>query len=304
MHTYQSTEEITEAAYRLGINVEYRQIAKGQYVGTLPTQVHSNSTFISETTSVAMSAHGQIDENIYVVFVCNENLVLNGKSDHDDQLVIYPPGSEVYASTRGACDIPQICLPRELVEKYLLTSDLEASPLSNPAPYRISVVPGVSERLHSSVKSLALTDSPDDSQAGDIEYFLLESLAHNNFGRQDKTRSRGRPVANYAPQYQQAIDFIHKNLQSTIELNELCLTIDTPLRTLERIFLKYNRMSPKRYIVTCKLNAIRIELLKASKHEATVSNIAFKYGMTHFGRFAAAYYELFREHPRDTLAKK
>lgn len=101
-----------------------------------------------------------------------------------------------------------------------------------------------------------------------------------------------------------ALDYIHANLCFPLTLREICIASKVSLRTLHRMFMLCTGLSPKHYVLRCKLNAIRSELASASCSEVTVSAVASKYGISNLGRFSASYRGIFEEYPLDTLRRQ
>ena len=62
-------------------------------------------------------------------------------------------------------------------------------------------------------------------------------------------------------------------------------------------------MTPKQFTNVLRLNAVRRELLKRSAENQTINQIARRFGISHLGRFAAAYMRQFGELPSDTLRR-
>ena len=63
-------------------------------------------------------------------------------------------------------------------------------------------------------------------------------------------------------------------------------------------------MSPVAYHKRLRLNGARRQLLRASPHETTVTQVALDWGFDHFGRFSVDYRQLFSESPISTLRKR
>ena len=306
MHIYKSVEEVEEESRKAGFDLEYTQLGKGKYFGTFPAQTHSQSIFIVESTSIEVAAKGRIDDDTYMVTGGSESLIFNGKPNQRDELVIYPPGTELHAATCGSCHLAQICMPATVVESYLKASDLDAENRHASNPIRFTLSPDVTSWFRSSVRLLAKAEEPDDGLAQNLEHHMLAYLTRIDrlsLGNGD-VRGRGRPVEYYDRTFRLTLDYIHANLRSQVALDELCLATNISLRTLQRIFTKRTGMSPRKYILTSKLNAIRRELMDASCHEATVSAVALKYKLNHLSRFSSTYQALFQEYPSDTLSRK
>jgi AraC-like DNA-binding protein len=85
-----------------------------------------------------------------------------------------------------------------------------------------------------------------------------------------------------------------------IRIPDLCLALSVSRRELEYAFRNTFDISPQNFLNKLRLNAIHRVLLRAGP-SCSITRVAFDYGIVHLGRFAAAYYRLFRERPSETL---
>lgn len=72
-------------------------------------------------------------------------------------------------------------------------------------------------------------------------------------------------------------------------------------RRLQESFREYVGMTPMAYVRQVRLDRVRDELRAAEPGEVTVSEVAWRWGFTHPGRFAAQYRERYGESPSQTL---
>jgi len=72
-------------------------------------------------------------------------------------------------------------------------------------------------------------------------------------------------------------------------------------KTLENSFKSLFGITPKRFMNLLKLNRAHEDLHLADAHKTNVSDIAIKWGYSHFGRFAKDYKALFGVLPSETL---
>jgi AraC-like DNA-binding protein len=84
---------------------------------------------------------------------------------------------------------------------------------------------------------------------------------------------------------------------------ELCAALRVSRRELEYAFRSVFDQSPRDYLETLRLHAIRRELLRAGGKHLKVTEIAYAHGIQHLGRFAARYRERFGEPPSETLVR-
>ena len=89
----------------------------------------------------------------------------------------------------------------------------------------------------------------------------------------------------------------------SLHMSELCALIGVTDRTLRSCCAEFLGMSPSRYMLLRRLNAVRIALRAADPATASVAEIAGGCGFTELGRFAGAYRTAFGESPSATLRR-
>jgi transcriptional regulator GlxA family with amidase domain len=93
----------------------------------------------------------------------------------------------------------------------------------------------------------------------------------------------------------------HPNRQ--LHLPELCALIGVSERTLRSGCAAFLGISPSRYMLLRRLQAVRLALRDADPAAASVAEIAGGCGFTELGRFAGAYQTAFGESPSTTLRR-
>ena len=96
--------------------------------------------------------------------------------------------------------------------------------------------------------------------------------------------------------------FLLDSLDEDMTIDSLLKEFDISYKTLENNFKSLLGMTPKRFLTLLKLNHVHNDLLNA-KSTIYVTDIAAKWGFTHFGRFSKSYKALFNELPSETLSK-
>lgn len=71
------------------------------------------------------------------------------------------------------------------------------------------------------------------------------------------------------------------------------------VRQLQKLFHDHFDMSPLEYLRNIRLDGVRSEILSGNEDSA-VSDIAFRWGFSHLGRFAQHYRHKFGESPSQT----
>jgi AraC family ethanolamine operon transcriptional activator len=73
------------------------------------------------------------------------------------------------------------------------------------------------------------------------------------------------------------------------------------VRTLEYIFRDYFNVTPKVYLKSRRLAAVRHELLRSLHSKSSINEIANRWGFWHMSQFATDYRRFFGELPSETL---
>ncbi len=104
-------------------------------------------------------------------------------------------------------------------------------------------------------------------------------------------------------QIEKARDILHANINERFNSAMLTHELGIGQRQLQRLFKERYGISPKRYLLNLRINAVRKELLLADPKSVTISGIALKYHFFDLNHFSKAYKVLFGELPSHTLQK-
>jgi len=95
--------------------------------------------------------------------------------------------------------------------------------------------------------------------------------------------------------------FLLNSLEETMSIQSIVEQFKTSDKTLQSSFKSLFGITPKRFINLLKLNKAHENLHHADALTTNVSDIAAKWGFSHFGRFAKEYNALFEVLPSETL---
>lgn len=95
--------------------------------------------------------------------------------------------------------------------------------------------------------------------------------------------------------------WMNNHLSEPVRVPDVCLALRVSRRELEYAFRTILDQSPRDYFQALRLNAIRRALLRADGGNDSLIQIAYAHGVTHLGRFAANYRQLFGENPGATV---
>ncbi|MNV80134.1 transcriptional regulator EutR [compost metagenome] len=102
---------------------------------------------------------------------------------------------------------------------------------------------------------------------------------------------------------QHVIERLRDRPHDSLNMLEMAHIAGVSVKQLQQLFKQHAGISPTHWLRTRRLNAARRDLIQASSGKTTVAEVAMRWSFWHLGRFSGAYFALFGEHPRATLAK-
>ncbi|EPH44266.1 AraC family transcriptional regulator [Streptomyces aurantiacus] len=109
------------------------------------------------------------------------------------------------------------------------------------------------------------------------------------------------PRPSYPRSLRAALAFIEANLAERISLDDIAGAAGCSPRTLSSAFRGRLGLSPMSYVRNLRLDRIREDILASSD---PVGTIAYRWGVSHLGRFAGDYRDRFAELPSDTATRR
>lgn len=98
---------------------------------------------------------------------------------------------------------------------------------------------------------------------------------------------------------QYVLDYINENLSNDLTINQIAYDLNLSERTLRFTFRKDLDSSPKKYVKSLLLNAVRKDII-SQQDKSTITQIANGWGFWHMGQFSNDYKRLFGELPNQT----
>ena len=105
---------------------------------------------------------------------------------------------------------------------------------------------------------------------------------------------RPRPV-------KRTLDAMHAEPSRQFTAADLAGIAGVGVRVLQESFRQHVGMPPLTYLRRLRLDGVHAELSRAGHWQVSVSEVAYRWGFTHLGRFAGAYRERYGESPSQTL---
>ncbi|OXM56088.1 transcriptional regulator [Amycolatopsis thailandensis] len=112
---------------------------------------------------------------------------------------------------------------------------------------------------------------------------------------------RETPATPHPRVLRSAIAFVEANLAEPLSLGRIAEAAGCSARTISEAFREKLGTSPMRYVRDLRLDRIRQELLSTGDQ---IGETAYRWGMTHLGRFARDYRSRFGEPPSATTARR
>ena len=221
-----------------------------------------------------------------------------------NEVGVFMPTRPVWHTTLGPSRFASMSLPQEDLNEHGVALAGHAF-LPTGVASTIKVPPPLMTRLrslHAEAVHLAKhapTAFEDPGRAGGLEAALTEAMVlclANGHMRTD-TASQRRHAA--------IIRRLHALEEAARErplyLADVCSALGVSQRTLHQICHEMLGIGPKRYLCLRRLHLARRELRQAPPGEATVTDVATRFGFWELGRFAVAYRSVFGESPSATL---
>jgi AraC-like DNA-binding protein len=117
-----------------------------------------------------------------------------------------------------------------------------------------------------------------------------------------RDRLEGSSPATAAPgSIRRVVDAMRSQPGRPFTAADLALVAGVSIRSLQESFRRYIGMPPMTYLRQVRLARVHEDLRHGGPALHTVTEIAYRYGFTHMGRFAAEYRAQYGVSPRDTL---
>ncbi len=125
---------------------------------------------------------------------------------------------------------------------------------------------------------------------------LLEVHRHNYSDALHNSRTN-----DLAPRMvRQAEDYMIGHIDQPLALDDVAAAVGVSARALQYAFRRFRDTTPMAFLRAARLERAHRDLQEA-RHGASVTDIATRWGFTHFGRFAETYRQRFGCTPRQTL---
>jgi AraC-like DNA-binding protein len=115
---------------------------------------------------------------------------------------------------------------------------------------------------------------------------------------------RDEPPSRRPRTVKRTLDAMHADPGYPFTSAELAAIAGVGVRVLQESFRQNLGMSPLTYLRRLRLDGVHTELRRADPWQASVSEVALRWGFTHLGRFAGAYRARYGQAPSQTLKER
>ncbi|WP_425832492.1 AraC family transcriptional regulator [Streptomyces fractus] len=221
--------------------------------------------------------------------------------------MLNPPGCFRVADFSPDCDTLTVKIDKAAMHRQL--EIMLGRPVLRNADFRPSF--DISRGVGRSWASLARWTALDANNPGGLlqspmicgrlEQTLLEGLLLATDHRYRQALDAPPPGMS-ATAVKRVMDAVRDNPAEPWDANRLAAVAQVSLRTLQEAFRSQVRMTPMGYVHEVRLQHVRMVLRTAAPGETTVTEVAYRWGFAHLGRFARRYRARFGEPPSRTLA--
>ncbi|MEH3075935.1 MAG: AraC family transcriptional regulator [Quadrisphaera sp.] len=102
---------------------------------------------------------------------------------------------------------------------------------------------------------------------------------------------------------QRALDVIHDHAAEPLTVEDIATSTGISVRALQQGFRHHLGCTPTAYLRDVRLDRVHAELRASAPGASTVTDVAYRWGFTHLGRFAGEYRRRFAEAPSATLRR-
>jgi AraC-like DNA-binding protein len=136
--------------------------------------------------------------------------------------------------------------------------------------------------------------------ATELQHLIVAGLLWNQ--PHSYSEELRNPVHTLRPRHVKlAMQAIEESPEQAWSIGGIAAAAGVGVRSMEDGFRRHLGMSPLAYLRERRLDRVREDLQIATPVETTVADVAYRWGFSHLGRFAAAYRHRFGENPSDTL---
>ena len=303
---FEDFEELNELVQ--GWDLEVRQLKAGRSPAELlqigrPEFMLTRFYFEQPYDQSGCTAQGAL--TIGLIDEGSDEVITPGGTLQQDDILCFPSGRELSCISRPHFKGYSLSFSETLIDEVAESCGLQVGAsigaVQQVLHCRRSDMNTIRRELRRASRNLALIKKAANSSEiiRDLEFNLIRHLLLAI------TVSRPTDQLNLTNRkqivLQRARDYIEANADKPITVLELAKASGSCVRTLEYVFRDYFDVTPKAYLKSRRLVAVRHELLHSLHSKPLINEIANRWGFWHMSQFAADYSHFFGELPSETL---
>lgn len=285
--------------------LEHVQLECGQFSGQIAHTVASDSWVDWGSYTLSVLARGDLNRDRVTIAMALQgqgDWRLLGSAALTGDIVVFPENGELLAALPPQAQWLTVQVSRARLEAAgLLTNTYNSS-----QAYRIHA--GDTSDLYRTLLSLApvLAPTPSahmyDAQAVACAHEQLIDGLFAQLARWGVAGALDVPLGLTERHHvvRRAESYLEGRDEHSVRMEDMCQAAGTSLSRLERAFRETFGVSPRRYLTLRRLAAVRRELLSQAPN-ASITDVATRWGFFHLGRFSQDYKALFAELPSQTV---
>lgn len=286
----------------------YKQISPGKFNGSIRMAATKDFSIFNDIWNQAVLVRGTIPLGTRVF---SATTMLDNSQRYKDivlkegELITVANGIEIDYQTLGSCDGLAVSMSEAAVENYLAVTGRRVGWNGE----REAIVPlacstdavAVGNRWKQILSCLIKPPNQQKQALDKLGKWALNEIldsvtAAGSRLLPESSRRKRLAIAG------RARDYLEQNNDRPVTLGELCAEIGGNERTLLMGFTELMGCSPGTYHRAYRYNLARNDLLNADS-DASVTEIAMRWGFYHLGRFSTGYHKQFSETPSATLGR-
>jgi AraC-like DNA-binding protein len=220
--------------------------------------------------------------------------------------VVYRPVGDIDAFWAGDCRLLSIKIERGALERQLDAALDRQVVTPLPLGASFDLVDGPGRTWAALVRLLHTELRGPDGLAGqprmaarwrDLVLSGLALTVEHPYGPEPaglQGPRRPRPV-------KRTLDAMHAEPGRQFSTRDLAVIAGVGIRVLQESFRQHVGMPPLVYLRRLRLDGVHAELIRSDPWQVSVSEVAYRWGFTHLGRFAGAYRARYGVPPSQTL---
>ena len=299
--TVLSLEKLEEASKASGIEVHFKQLQPG-IIQTAAWAVKSQMCIVQYlAASRSVEALGSYPKEFAALHIALDNTILsqNGLIARQNKWILLAPGQESHADD-SLSDGGHVLIIFFLTNMITSFQDYFGKDVSYP---KSSVINLYAENAQTQ-RMIELALQTRQYGNGDIPQYILNGLMETFLevllarvyvasGKASKNRFQKVKAFNFLR------DYINANYSQPITMQDLHSKVNLTHRTMGRLFNDELGMPPNKYLLACRLGAVRDKLANPDCSEMEISAIAQDCGFSHLGRFSQSFKQYYGVSPRE-----